>query len=55
VLHGGGLIFANAQDANARKIQYWINNAVNGQSEFSPTTFSMFTPATPSSANCNTQ
>jgi hypothetical protein len=55
VLHGGGLIFANAQDANARKIQYWINNPVNGQSEFSPTTFNMFTPATPSSANCNTQ
>ncbi len=55
VLHGGGLIFANAQDANARKIQYWINNPVNGQSEFSPTTFNMFTPATPSPANCNTQ
>ena len=26
VLHGGGLVFENAQDANARLIQYWINN-----------------------------
>ena len=55
VLHGGGLVFENAQDPNARKIQYWINNPANGTDEFSPTTFGMFTPPTPSPANCNTQ
>jgi len=56
VLHGGGLIFANAQDSNARLIQYWINNpAPTGADEFSSSTFGMFTPADPNTGTCNTQ
>lgn len=36
VLHGGGLIFANEQDANARLLLYWMTNPVPaGQDEFS--------------------
>ena len=56
VLHGGGLVFANAQDPNARLIQYWINNpAASGTDEFNNTTFRMFTPADPNTGACNTQ
>jgi len=56
VLHGGGLVFENAQDANARFIQYWINNpAPAGTDEFSSTTFGMFTSNIPSTSNCKTQ
>ncbi|HEY6513708.1 MAG TPA: hypothetical protein VI032_17140 [Burkholderiaceae bacterium] len=56
VLHGGGLVFENAQDANARLIQYWINNPSPGnRDEFDPSTFSMFTPANPNTGTCNTQ
>ncbi|HEU5293495.1 MAG TPA: hypothetical protein VFU71_01780 [Burkholderiaceae bacterium] len=56
VLHGGGLVFENAQDPNARLIQYWINNpAPSGTSEFDPATFVMFTPADPNTGACNTQ
>ncbi len=55
VLHGGGLVFENAQDANARLIQYWISNpAPSGADEFSDSTFGMFTPADPHT-DCNTQ
>jgi len=53
VLHGGGLVFENAQDANVRLIQYWINNpAPSGSDEFSDPTFG-FTPGNPPS--CNSQ
>jgi hypothetical protein len=56
VLHGGGLVFENAQDANARLIQYWINNPSPGnRDEFNSATFSMFTPADPNTGACNTQ
>lgn len=56
VLHGGGLVFENASDANARLIQYWINNpAPTGQNEFSPSTYNMFTPADAATGACNTQ
>lgn len=56
VLHGGGLIFANAQDPNARLIQFWINNpAPTGTDEFSSSTFGMFTPADPNTGTCRTQ
>ncbi|MFI4928641.1 MAG: hypothetical protein ACHP83_00245 [Burkholderiales bacterium] len=56
VLHGGGLVFPNAQDANARLIQYWINNpAPSGQDEFSSATYVMFTSNVPSTSNCKTQ
>ena len=53
VLHGGGLVFENAQDPNARLIQYWINNpSPSGQDEFSDPTFG-FTPGNP--PTCNSQ
>ena len=36
VLHGGGLVFENAQDSDARLLQYWINNpSPTGSDEFS--------------------
>lgn len=46
VLHGGGLIFDNAQDRNVQVIQYWINNPAQGPDEFS---------SDPSPGACNTQ
>ena len=56
VLHGGGLVFENAQDANARLIQYWINNPTpRGSDEFSSATFGMFTPADPTPAPATRQ
>jgi len=56
VLHGGGLVFENAQDANARIFMYWINNpAPTGASEFAISTYGMFTPADPMTGTCNTQ
>ena len=56
VLHGGGLIFANDQDPNAKLIEYWITHpSPNGQDEFSTATYAMFTPADPKTGTCNTQ
>ncbi len=56
VLHGGGQIFASAQDPNSLPIQYWINNpAPSGSDEFSTATYGMFTATPPSSSNCRTQ
>ncbi len=56
VLHGGGLIFANQNDANAKLIAYWISHpAPLGQDEFSSATWAMFTPADPKTGTCNTQ
>jgi hypothetical protein len=56
VLHGGGQIFADANDPNVRLIEYWITHpAPQGQDEFSPATYSMFTPADPNAGTCNTQ
>jgi hypothetical protein len=55
VLHGGGLIFASENDANARLIKYWISHpAPMGQDEFSTATWAMFTPADPKTGACNT-
>lgn len=56
VLHGGGQIFANEQDANVKLIEYWISHpSPQGQDEFSTATYSMFTPADPQTGTCNTQ
>ncbi|HJV61076.1 MAG TPA: hypothetical protein VJ743_09005 [Albitalea sp.] len=56
VLHGGGQIFANDQDPNARLIRYWITHPVPvGQDEFSAAAATMFTPADPATGACNTQ
>lgn len=54
VLHGGGLIFPNAQDPNIRKFEYWIGNPMPaGQDEFSPAAANLFTPADISTGACN--
>jgi hypothetical protein len=56
VLHGGGLIFASQNDANALIIKYWISHPTPlGQDEFSTASYSMFTPADPNTGTCNTQ
>jgi hypothetical protein len=56
VLHGGGLIFESADDANARLIAYWINRpAPEGQDEFSVAAASMFTPPDVATGTCNTE
>ena len=56
VLHGGGLIFASAQDPNVKLIQYWISHPTPlGQDEFSTASFNLFTPADPVTGVCNTQ
>lgn len=53
VLHGGGVIFADATDPNAQTIQYWINHPVPlGQDEFSTANYSMFTGSDPVSGAC---
>lgn len=55
VLHGGGLIFANDQDPNAKLMRYWINRpAPQGQDEFSASADAMFTPNDPKTGTCNT-
>ena len=54
VLHGGGQIFANDQDANARRIAYWINNPMpQGQDEFSTAANALFTPPDAETGTCN--
>ncbi len=55
VLHGGGLIFADENDANARIIRYWITRPMPaGQDEFSGAAANLFTPADISTGACNT-
>ncbi len=54
VLHGGGVIFANANEPGAKTIAYWINRPMPpGQDEFSNAANSMFTPPDPSTGACN--
>jgi hypothetical protein len=54
VLHGGGLIFLDANDPNAKAFRYWINRPMpQGQDEFSTASNSMFTPPDPATGNCN--
>jgi hypothetical protein len=56
VLHGGGLIFASAQDPNVKLIEYWISHPMpQGQDEFSAAGNALFTPADPATGTCNTQ
>lgn len=55
VLHGGGLIFADENDANAKIIRYWITRPMPaGQDEFSTAAANLFTPADVSTGACNT-
>lgn len=56
VLHGGGTIFIDELDPNAKLIAYWISRPVPvGQDEFSNASDSMFTPPDPKVGTCNTQ
>jgi len=56
VFNGGGLIFPSDTDPNVKLIKYWITHpAPLGQDEFSPATYTMFTPADPKTGTCNTQ
>lgn len=55
VLHGGGLIFDNAQDPNVQRIAYWIQHPMPvGQDEFSDAADALFTPQSRDTGNCNT-
>lgn len=56
VFHGGGQVFPSLSDPNIKLIEYWITHpAPLGQDEFSPATYTMFTPADPKTGTCNTQ
>lgn len=56
MLHAGGQIFADEDDANAKLIQFWINHpAPRDQDEFSPATYGMFTPPNPNTGTCRTE
>jgi hypothetical protein len=56
ILHGGGQIFADQNDPNAKIIAYWITHPMpEGQDEFSTVGNTLFTPADPKVGVCNTQ
>ncbi len=56
VLHGGGVVFADPADPNARLIAYWIGRPMPlGQDEFSRAADTMFTPPNPTTGTCNSQ
>ncbi len=55
VLHGGGLIFANTSDANARLIRYWINRPGSAAQDEFRAADDMFTPADAATGACNTE
>jgi hypothetical protein len=55
MLHGGGQIFANEDDPNAKLIRFWIDHpAPKDQDEFSPATYGMFNPPDPNTGACKT-
>jgi hypothetical protein len=54
VLHGGGVIFADQSDPNAKLINYWISRPMpQGQDEFGSAANSMFTPPDAATGACN--
>jgi hypothetical protein len=56
VLHGGGVVFADQSDPNAKLIAYWIGRPMpQGQDEFSSAADTMFTPPNPATGTCNSQ
>ncbi len=56
VLHGGGVVFADHSDPNAKLIAYWIGRPMpQGQDEFSSAADTMFTPPNPVTGSCNSQ
>lgn len=53
VLHGGGLIFANADDPDVQRLRYWISRPMpDGQDEFGSAAASLFTPPDPITGAC---
>ena len=53
-LHGGGLIFASADDDAAKRIAYWISHPMpSGQDEFSTASNALFTPPDAALGACN--
>jgi hypothetical protein len=53
-LHGGGQVFPDSSDANARRFSYWISNPMpSGQDELSPAGNNLFTPADANTGTCN--
>jgi hypothetical protein len=56
VLHGGGIVFANSDDPNAKLFAFWISRPVPaGHDEFSDSANNLFTPPDPINGACNTQ
>jgi hypothetical protein len=56
MLHGGGLVFEDMDDPNAKLIQYWIDHpAPREQDEFSTASYGMFTPPDPNTGSCKTE
>jgi len=56
VLHGGGIVFDDTSDPNAKVIAFWISRPVPaGHDEFSTSANSLFTPPDPINGTCNTQ
>lgn len=53
VLHGGGIIFASAADADARILSFWVNRPMpQGQDEFSSAANTMFVGGDPVAGAC---
>jgi hypothetical protein len=53
VLHGGGLIFENADTLEAQRIRYWISHPMpQGQDEFSSAANGLFAGADPVAGAC---
>jgi hypothetical protein len=56
VLHGGGLVFENPNDANVLLLKYWISHPMpSGQDEFSSAADTLFSANDPVAGTCNTQ
>jgi len=56
ILHGGGQIFADQNDPNAKIIAYWITHPMpEGQDEFSPVAGNLFTTGDPKTGACKDQ
>jgi predicted small lipoprotein YifL len=56
VLHGGGIVFDSAEDANVRVLRYWIEHPMpQGQDEFSSAGNGLFTPPDAATGTCNVE
>lgn len=56
VLHGGGIVFDDAEDPNVRLMRYWIEHPMpEGQDEFSSAGNGLFTPPDAATGACNVE